>query len=95
MDVAFTRQRLAVFVDGCFWHGCPQHFIAPQSNREWWLAKIDMNQRRDADTNALLHVAGWQVLRLWEHDSGAVMADLVEAHLDQLRRTTSVAQNHP
>lgn len=67
IDVAFTKQKVAVFVDGCFWHGCPDHFIAPKSNSDWWLEKIRTNQRRDADTNAILESAGWRVVRVWEH----------------------------
>lgn len=79
IDIAFTRARLAVFVDGCFWHGCPEHGTRPRANSEWWAWKIERNQRRDRDTDAHLRDAGWQVLRFWEHDSPAPAAEVVEA----------------
>ncbi len=68
-DVAFTKLRLAVFVDGCFWHGCRQHWSPPKSNAEYWTEKIERNRGRDRRSDQLLAEAGWQVLRLWEHDS--------------------------
>lgn len=67
IDVAFTRQKLAVFVDGCFWHGCPAHFVQPKARRDFWQAKIAANRARDETTDAALLDAGWVVLRLWEH----------------------------
>jgi DNA mismatch endonuclease, patch repair protein len=74
-DVVFTRQRVAVFVDGCFWHGCPDHGRAPNSNPDWWLAKIAGNRRRDAETDLLLEAAGWTGVRAWEHDDPADVTD--------------------
>lgn len=67
IDVAFTRARVAVFVDGCFWHGCPEHGTRPAANSDWWQVKLDANQRRDRDTDRLLQEQAWAVLRLWEH----------------------------
>lgn len=67
-DVVFTRRRLAVFVDGCFWHSCPQHGNSPQTNQQWWTDKLERNRRRDRDTDTRLQAAGWQVLRVWEHE---------------------------
>lgn len=67
-DFVFRRQRVAVFVDGCFWHGCPRHGALPQSHREYWRAKIARNRKRDREVGRLLRAAGWRVLRLWEHD---------------------------
>lgn len=67
IDIAFTKARVAVFVDGCFWHGCPQHFIPPKANSAWWGAKIATNRARDAETNDLLLASGWHVVRIWEH----------------------------
>lgn len=69
IDIAFTRAKLAVFIDGCYWHGCPQHGQIPASNREWWVMKIETNRARDADTNRLLQKMGWVVLRCWEHEA--------------------------
>lgn len=79
VDIAFTRARLAVFVDGCFWHGCPKHGTQPRANAGWWEAKIATNQARDRDTDRLLEEAGWTVLRLWEHVSpGDAVAEVRE-----------------
>ncbi|MEJ8280887.1 DNA mismatch endonuclease Vsr [Pseudonocardia spirodelae] len=80
-DLAFTRNRLAVFVDGCFWHRCPTHATFPKSNREWWESKLATNVARDADTDARLVDAGWSVVRVWEHDDVMGAADRVEAAL--------------
>lgn len=66
-DFAFRRQRLAVFVDGCFWHGCRWHCRMPQDNREYWERKISRNAARDRNSNRLLRRAGWRVLRIWGH----------------------------
>jgi DNA mismatch endonuclease (patch repair protein) len=81
-DIAFPRLRIAVFVDGCFWHGCPEHGTWPKQNADWWRAKIEMNQRRDADTDAKLEAQGWQVVRVWEHDAtetaAVAIADVVQ-----------------
>ena len=66
-DFVFLRQRLAVFVDGCFWHGCSSHGSLPQMRREYWEAKIFRNRRRDREVKRLLQANGWRVLRIWEH----------------------------
>ena len=68
IDIAFTRARLAVFVDGCFWHGCPEHGTRPKANSDWWRTKLEANRARDEDTARLLREAGWQVVRIWEHE---------------------------
>lgn len=68
IDIAFTRAKIAVFVDGCFWHGCPEHGTRPMTNREWWDWKIQRNRDRDTDTNHLLVEQGWRVIRVWEHE---------------------------
>lgn len=68
-DVVFPRLRVAVYVDGCFWHGCPLHGTWPKANADWWREKIERNQRRDRDTNAQLDAACWCVVRIWEHES--------------------------
>src|SRR6202011_2638685 len=68
-DIVFVRARVAVFVDGCFWHGCPVHSRQSKTNAAWWDQKIATNQRRDRDTDARLAQAGWLVVRVWEHDA--------------------------
>lgn len=67
-DILFTRARVAVFVDGCFWHGCPEHKAAPTINGAWWAAKLARNIERDQETSARLTSLGWTVLRVWEHE---------------------------
>jgi DNA mismatch endonuclease, patch repair protein len=76
-DVAFPRLRIAVFIDGCFWHGCPEHGTWPKQNDEWWREKIDTNRRRDLDTDAKLSEQGWLVVRVWEHEEAEVAVALV------------------
>lgn len=88
IDIAFPRQRLAVFVDGCFWHSCPDHGTQPSSNSRWWTTKLRANRDRDEDTNRLLAEAGWQVLRIWEHETVDKAADKVEAALAERGRGT-------
>lgn len=66
-DILFTRQRIAIFIDGCYWHGCPRHYTAPRANGEFWANKVRRNQERDAETNALVEAAGWTVMRFWSH----------------------------
>jgi DNA mismatch endonuclease (patch repair protein) len=73
-DVAFPRQKVAVFVDGCFWHWCPEHGTLPRANRSWWEAKLLANRERDADTDRRLRAAGWESIRIWEHESVDVAA---------------------
>lgn len=67
-DIVFTRQRVCVFVDGCFWHGCPLHFDVPKTNSDWWREKIEDNRARDIRQTHQLEECGWRVLRYWEHD---------------------------
>lgn len=86
-DLVFSVARVAIFVDGCFWHGCPLHGTWPKANATFWRNKIMANKQRDADTDRRLRAAGWQVLRFWEHDDLAGKADRVEAVVRQ-RATT-------
>jgi DNA mismatch endonuclease (patch repair protein) len=67
-DVIFPRERVAVFVDSCFWHRCPEHYHAPKANAAWWEAKTRRTSERDRETDALLREAGWLPLRVWEHE---------------------------
>ena len=71
IDIAFTRLRLAVFIDGCFWHGCPEHLHVPQNNAAWWVRKIGTNRARAADVVAQLDSLGWTAMRFWEHEDPA------------------------
>lgn len=68
-DLVFTRSKVAVFIDGCYWHGCPQHGTTARTNSGYWGPKIQRNRERDAETDTLLHQAGWEVLRFWEHET--------------------------
>ena len=78
-DVLFSRRKIAVFVDGCFWHSCPLHATTPQNNGAWWQTKLELNVVRDRDTDRRLNEMGWIVLRFWEHENMMLAADAVEA----------------
>lgn len=80
-DLVFPRKRVAVYVDGCFWHSCPQHATFPKNNAQWWADKLAANVVRDRDTDARLAGAGWTVVRIWEHEDPAEAADRVQAAL--------------
>jgi len=67
-DVVFPREKVAIFVDGCFWHRCPEHYTSPKANSAFWAEKAARNVERDHDTNARLNDLGWTVLRFWEHE---------------------------
>jgi DNA mismatch endonuclease (patch repair protein) len=79
IDIALVNDRIAVFVDGCFWHGCPVHATQPRANADWWRAKLTANQDRDRDTDLRLERAGWTVVRVWEHDEAGAVVDRVSA----------------
>jgi DNA mismatch endonuclease (patch repair protein) len=68
IDIAFPSRKLAIFVDGCFWHGCSIHSHLPKSHKEYWHPKLKMNMERDKAKNKRLEVSGWKVLRFWEHE---------------------------
>lgn len=85
IDIAFTRLRLAVFIDGCFWHGCPKHFVPPKKNGSWWADKIARNKERDEETNAYVRQQGWVVLRFWEHDLPSVSLEAVTAEMERIK----------
>jgi DNA mismatch endonuclease (patch repair protein) len=76
-DVIFTRWRIAVFVDGCFWHGCPLHGSTPRSNTEYWMPKLQRNRDRDCEAVQALAAAGWRSVRVWEHDPPERAVELV------------------
>ena len=73
-DIVFTRARIAVFIDGCFWHSCPAHGTRPKSNADYWIPKLARNVQRDRATDAVLESRGWQVLRFWEHEQPSAVA---------------------
>jgi len=78
-DITLATSRVTVFVDGCFWHGCPEHKTAPKANADWWAAKLARNVERDRETDAHLAELGWHVVRIWEHEDPECAADRVEA----------------
>ena len=82
-DISFPRSKLAVLIDGCFWHGCPQHRTWPKTNSEFWREKIEKNIARDAETARLWEEEGWEVLRFWEHQSVAEIVSTIEARLEK------------
>jgi len=67
-DIAFKSYRLAVFIDGCFWHGCPLHSTVPKNNRTFWVQKLESNKKRDLQVEMILKKTGWKILRFWEHE---------------------------
>ncbi|MEU9490322.1 MULTISPECIES: very short patch repair endonuclease [Streptomycetaceae] len=88
-DVAFPGARVAVFVDGCFWHGCPLHCRWPGTNEEFWRDKIEGNRARDSETNRLLEQSGWLPVRVWEHEDSSEAADKIIALVKVRRRVTA------
>lgn len=86
IDIAFPTEKVAVFVDGCFWHYCPRHAVLPKNNAAFWRAKLEANRTRDRDTSDSLEEIGWKVIRVWEHEDPANAANRVEkAVKDRLR----------
>jgi DNA mismatch endonuclease (patch repair protein) len=85
-DLVFRKTRVAVFLDGCFWHGCPEHYVKASANASYWAAKIVRNQERDRETDELLQVADWLSVRIWEHEDPAQAAlrvlSIVTSRLD-------------
>jgi DNA mismatch endonuclease (patch repair protein) len=78
VDIVFPRAKLAVFVDGCFWHGCPQHGNQPKANEAYWQPKLARNKARDALVTSELEAAGWTVIRVWEHEDVISAANRIE-----------------
>jgi DNA mismatch endonuclease, patch repair protein len=85
-DVVFPRARVAVYVDGCFWHSCPEHGTSPRANAKWWREKLERNRQRDRDTDRNLFDVGWMVVRVWEHDDADEAATRVAAAVDGLSK---------
>ncbi len=84
-DLVIRKYKLALFVDGCFWHGCPEHGTWPRNNAEFWRSKIEKNIERDRDTDSALDRAGWTVIRSWEHEDAAEVAERVMQAVERLR----------
>lgn len=78
-DIVFKRKQIAVFIDGCFWHGCSIHASRPKTNTAYWGPKLDRNMERDLETTTALESAGWTVLRFWEHDAPIAVAEAIIA----------------
>ncbi|GLP65543.1 DNA mismatch endonuclease (patch repair protein) [Streptomyces sp. SAI-126] len=83
IDVAFPGVKVAVLIDGCFWHGCPVHATHPRANADWWRQKLERNMARDIETTEHLRAQGWEVLRFWEHEAPQVVADEVRRVVTQ------------
>lgn len=76
-DIVFTKRHIAVFIDGCFWHSCPEHATTPTRNSEYWIPKLRRNAERDREMDELLHERGWKVLRFWEHEDPDQVASVI------------------
>ncbi|MBS4103920.1 very short patch repair endonuclease [Tsukamurella paurometabola] len=85
-DLVFPRLKVAVYLDGCFWHGCPEHHTVSKTNAEFWATKVEKNRARDEDTNRRLEDAGWTVIRVWEHEDPAVAAAAIRDVVEQAKR---------
>lgn len=83
VDILFPGARLAVFVDGCFWHSCPQHGSLPKANGVWWQAKLEATRTRDRRNGEALQAAGWTVLRIWEHQPVPEAVEEIRQHLQR------------
>lgn len=88
-DIVFGPVKVAVFVDGCFWHGCPEHTRLPKRNAEFWKAKIEGNKARDLDTGALFAAAGWTIIRVWGHENPIDAATRVVDVVHRLRASAA------
>ena len=91
IDIAFPGARVAVFVDGCFWHSCPEHATYPKANAALWKAKLRRNTERDRETDAYLRKDGWEVIRVWEHEDVVSAADRVVA---AVQRGSHLTKSH-
>ncbi len=88
-DIVWRGLRIAVFIDGCYWHGCPLHATRPKANADWWARKLDGNVTRDRRADATLAARGWKVLRYWEHESPDAVADAVIVEIQRRRAATA------
>lgn len=86
-DMVFRPAKVAVFIDGCYWHGCPEHYVPPKTNTGYWSDKVARNMARDRDTDQRLEEAGWRVLRFWEHEPSESCAARIAAEVEKRRGT--------
>ena len=89
-DIVFPRQKTAIFIDGCFWHGCPAHRTHPKNNADFWRTKIENNIARDADVTKILEAEGWTVLRFWEHQIKLELSSIIDRILLVLKSPNNV-----
>ena len=85
-DLVFTKVKVAVFLDGCFWHGCPEHHTNAATNSEYWAEKVLKNRERDGETDRNLGQAGWTVIRIWEHEDPVSSAKRIADEVNAIRR---------
>jgi DNA mismatch endonuclease, patch repair protein len=91
-DVSFPRLRIAIFVDGCYWHACPTHFVPSRTNTDYWSVKLESNVRRDRRQDAALRQDGWVVVRRWGHESASEIADEVQSWIESKRSSGVLAE---
>ncbi|SEG94106.1 T/G mismatch-specific endonuclease [Thermomonospora echinospora] len=91
-DMVFTKVKVAVFLDGCFWHGCPEHHTKSATNAEYWAEKVQRNRDRDAETDRLLAEAGWLVIRVWEHEDPIEAAEHIAEQVHARRNRPQPTQ---
>ena len=89
-DIVFPKQKIAIFIDGCFWHGCPAHRTYPKNNADFWRTKIENNIARDADVTKILEAEGWTVLRFWEHQIKLELPSIIDRILLLLKSPNNV-----
>lgn len=94
-DIVFRRKKVVVFVDGCFWHGCPDHGTRPKTNAGYWRAKIGRNVERDRLNEAELNAAGWTVIRVWEHEQATDAAERISRTLSESKNSRKVQSGGP
>ena len=89
VDIVFPKARVAVFIDGCFWHGCPKHASYPKTNKKYWLPKLKANRDRDRRQTTKLRASGWSVQRVWEHDCFPVSTSAISRVINAVRKQSS------
>ena len=93
-DIVFTKQRIAIFIDGCFWHGCPIHGTSPKRNADYWLPKLKRNVERDLEVTSALELLGWRVIRFWEHQTAGEVLELIESSWKNRAAVPAILDSH-